>query len=320
MSTTVGLSSIPFYRNGSAKNIQRSLRGCLRQEGHSSSRFGSVCRVWHDWTFGPTSTATPHHTFGIVSSALSWIWSYLHQRPSFVKTGVAQSSTALGDTGVSQGSPLGPLLFSLYMAPLGDDISRFSILDHQYADDTQLYIAVDHETVRSASTNLTACITAVYEWLLHNCLSLNPDKSKSAPFGTVARIKSLQDIVSVNVAGTPISLPHCVKILGLGVMFNENLNFNAQVSAVCKNCFLNIRALRHIRLSMSAETAKMVACAIVSSRLDYCNSVLAGMSDTNFNKWSESVRIGKCVYWYARIISRPYDTSSRQATLAADSG
>ena len=35
---------------------------------------------------------------------------------------------------------------------------------------------------------------------------------------------------------------------------------------------------------MSAETAKMVACAIVSSRLDYCNSVLAGISEANFNK------------------------------------
>ena len=35
---------------------------------------------------------------------------------------------------------------------------------------------------------------------------------------------------------------------------------------------------------MSTNTATMVACAIVSSSLDYCNSVLAGMSDANFKK------------------------------------
>ena len=51
------------------------------------------------------------HTFGVGGTALSWLRSYLHQRPSFVKNGTAQSSTVVGDTGVSQGSSLGPLLF-----------------------------------------------------------------------------------------------------------------------------------------------------------------------------------------------------------------
>ena len=35
---------------------------------------------------------------------------------------------------------------------------------------------------------------------------------------------------------------------------------------------------------MSTETAKMVACAIVSSMIDSCNSVLVGMSKANVNK------------------------------------
>ena len=157
-----------------------------------------------------------------------------------------QSSTFVGDTGVQQGSSHGPLIY------------------HQYADDIQLFIAVDHETVGSASANLAACTTAAYEWLFHNCLALNPDRSKSALFDTVARTKSLRNVVSVNVAGTPMS--HCVK--SLGEIFDKNLKC---VSAVCKGCFFHIRALRYIRPSMSIETAKMVACAIVSCRFDYCN-------------------------------------------------
>ena len=48
-----------------------------------------------------------------------------------------------------------------------------------YIYDTQLYIAVDKATVTSASTTITAGTTAIYEWLLHNCLALNPDKSES---------------------------------------------------------------------------------------------------------------------------------------------
>ena len=175
---------------------------------------------------------------------------------------------------VPQGLSLEPLLFSLFVAPLGDVILRFGLLYHQYANDTHLYIT------RSSSTNLAACTTAIYEWLLHNCLALNSDKSESAIFGTVTRTKSPRNVVSINVAGMPISLSHCVK--SLGVIFDKNLKFDAHVSAAYKGRFFHIRTLHH--LSMFTETAKMIACAIVSSRLDYCNSVLAGMSDANFNK------------------------------------
>ena len=35
---------------------------------------------------------------------------------------------------------------------------------------------------------------------------------------------------------------------------------------------------------LSADTAKIVACAIVSFRLDYCNALLASMSESNLDK------------------------------------
>ena len=92
----------------------------------------------------------------------------------------------------------------------------------------------------------------------------------------------------------PITLSHSIK--SLGFVIDENLKFNSHVSAVCKSCYFHIRVLRHLRPMMSTKRATMVACAIVSSRLDYCNSVLAGMSDANFKK------LERVQYSLARVV------------------
>ena len=88
-----------------------------------------------------------------------------------------------------------------------------------------------------------------------------------------------------------------------------------------KGCFSHIRALLHIRSSMSTEPAKIVACAIVSSRLDYCNSVLAGMSEANYNKL-ERVQYtrARVVTGMLALLAYSRDHQFSQAELAAYSG
>ena len=131
--------------------------------------------------------------------------------------------------------------------------------------------------------------------MLYNCLALNPDKSESVLLGTATRIGPLRDVVSVNVAGKPITLSHSIK--SFGFVIDENLKFDSHVSKVCKSCFFHMRSLRHLRSMMSTKTVTMVACTIVSSRLDYCNLVLTGMSDANF------VKLERVPYSLARVVT-----------------
>ena len=82
-------------------------------------------------------------------------------------------------TGVPQGSVLGPILFTLYVAPLSDITEKHSINSHFYADDSQLYVFVDRKSgVDRSILRLETCIQDIRFFMRNNFLKLNDDKSE----------------------------------------------------------------------------------------------------------------------------------------------
>src|SRR6218665_1170412 len=79
-------------------------------------------------------------TYGICSSALDWISSYLRGGRQVVMFDGGRSSVRKLSHGVPQESLLGPLLFLLYTADLGGLASKLGLSSHFYSDDTHLYI------------------------------------------------------------------------------------------------------------------------------------------------------------------------------------
>jgi hypothetical protein len=93
---------------------------------------------------------------------------------------------------------LGPLLFSLYVSPPAKVSSSFKINQTQYADDTQLHIALNDV---NSIPNLLVCFHAVQHWLHLNGLSMNPDKTEAIiGTGTRKRMEGLVNTVYLGCA------------------------------------------------------------------------------------------------------------------------
>ncbi len=109
---------------------------------------------------------------GISVSALAWfkLYSYVHHQFVVVNEEVSYRSQV--QYGVPQGSELGPLLFTLYMLPLGNIIRKHGVSFHCYADDTQLYISSRPGETHQIE-KLMECIVDIKNRMTSNFLLLN---------------------------------------------------------------------------------------------------------------------------------------------------
>ena len=114
------------------------------------------------------------YQFNIDGTMLNFLKSYLQNRKQCVVIEGAKSSTVNVNSGVPQGSIIGPLLFVLFINDMQACISPETNIA-LYADDTKIWRRINHH---SDSEALQRDIDALYEWSIKNKMSFHPDKCK----------------------------------------------------------------------------------------------------------------------------------------------
>ena len=121
------------------------------------------------------------NVYGITGNALDLFRSYLTGR---IQRDVIEDSVSVDqelDFGVLQGSVLGPRIYCMYTKPVSDIIQRHGLSHYSYADDTQLYMTMDHynNDWRDGLAHIELCVSEIREWMNQNMLKMNDDKQSS---------------------------------------------------------------------------------------------------------------------------------------------
>lgn len=103
-------------------------------------------------------------------SALAWNESYLANRLQSTVIRDVHSSLANSLYGVAQGSVLGRLLFSLYIASIEDLIITLGLLCKIFAEDTQMNLVMRRSEQSSCLSKLELCARDVLSWMTENKL------------------------------------------------------------------------------------------------------------------------------------------------------
>ena len=73
-------------------------------------------------------------------------------------------------------------------------------------------------------------------------------------------------------------------VRNLGIIFDKNMSLTDHINQVCKVTHFQIRDIRRIRDLVPKSALIPLANALVTSRLDYCNSLYNGITKTNMQK------------------------------------
>ena len=214
--------------------------------------------------------------YGLSEDVFAWLTSYLCNRTCVVrvKSGVSEVETMT--TGVPQGSVLGPLLFNAYIAPLTTLLQKHNIHHHQYADDTQLYITFPPTDHTQALARMEDYVQNAKAWLCDNGLVMNDNKSQAI----IIRSSSLRtptSLTRVNICGQLVDTSPVIRDLGFTI--DINLTMTSQVANVCRYAYYHLSRIAKIRDSISTTVRKSIIHGLVTSRIDYGNAILFGISD-----------------------------------------
>ena len=89
----------------------------------------------------------------------------------------------------------------------------------------------------------------------------------------VAKSEPLPEFMNIN----STCVKFCPSLRNLRVTLDSTFSLHQHVLNICRSAFLELRCINSICNFLSTDAVKTFVCSLVLSRIDYCNSLLAGL-------------------------------------------
>ena len=191
-------------------------------------------------------------------------------------------------------SVIGPLLFNLYTSDLETFAQRHDLSFHQYADDTQLYSSCVLGKTEQLQNRLSDCVNEVGAWIESNSFKLNRSKTEAIWFSSLRKVNKL---LTKQIRKLDIFISPSESIKSLGVFMDRDLSMNSHISKMLQAGFSALRQIRSIKKCLFYDSLRTLVVALVLSRIDYCNTLLAGLPE------KQLCRVQSLINTTAKLIS-----------------
>ena len=135
-------------------------------------------------------------------------------------------------------------------------------------------------------SRVQSCISDITNWMTSNKLMLiNSDKTELLVLNACPRPHS--PLESITVGRDVIHASHAAKNIYRGLVrwiSMSTIHGQTLVKAVCKLAFFHLRNIAKIRKYISFTHCKVLIHAFITSKLDYCDSLLSGLRQDHINK------------------------------------
>ena len=128
---------------------------------------------------------------------------------------------------------------------------------------------------------MSDCIRDLTDWIIRDRLKLNEDKTEVLLIGTRQQLAKV-NVTSIAAGDETIEAKPSVR--NLGSWFDSQLSTSTHISKVCGVAFYHLHNIGRIRKFLSPDDTKPLVHAFITSRIDYCNSLLYGLPACQLNK------------------------------------